>query len=283
MIQMLIKQQEERGHEQRRWRDLRHIYLKNLQRELDIGREIQAGFLPKELPRLDGWEMAAFFKAAREVAGDFYDAFLLPDGNLVCLVGDVCDKGVGAALFMALFRSLIRATTLNYFDCSREEKSTPVSLNRLQQVITSTNQYITSTHADAKFAALFMGIIDPPSGNLSYLNCGIEPPLLIGSGNKNVPLPANSPVVGVFSDAVFSPTKVVMEKGDNLVIFTDGVTDALDINNNPFGRENILKNIPKGELSPDELLKTCMEGLKQFVGEADQYDDITLLAIKRNI
>ena len=97
--------------EKKRLRDLEQLYLKSLERELDIAREIQLGFLPAELPKVEGWEIAAYFKAAREVAGDFYDAFLLPDGNLVCVMGDVCGKGVGAALFMTLFRSLIRATS----------------------------------------------------------------------------------------------------------------------------------------------------------------------------
>ncbi len=102
--------------EKKNLRDLQVLYLKSLEREFDIAREIQQGFLPSELPKVEGWEIAAYFKAAHEVAGDFYDAFLLPDGNLVCVIGDVCGKGVGAALFMTLFRSLIRATsTTDYF------------------------------------------------------------------------------------------------------------------------------------------------------------------------
>src|SRR4030042_137576 len=83
--------------EKKRLRDLDKLYLKSLERELDIGREIQLGFLPPELPRVEGWEIAAYFKAAREVAGDYYDAFILPEGNLAGLVGGVCGTGVGAA------------------------------------------------------------------------------------------------------------------------------------------------------------------------------------------
>src|SRR5512133_174668 len=98
--------------DKKRLRDLQQLYLKSLEREFDIAREIQQGFLPADLPRLGGWEVAAYFKAAREVAGDFYDAFLLPNGDLACVVGDVCGKGVGAALFMTLFRSFIRATLI---------------------------------------------------------------------------------------------------------------------------------------------------------------------------
>ncbi len=96
--------------EKKHLHDVEQLYLKSLEREFDIARDIQKGFLPSELPTVDGWDIAVCFKAAREVAGDYYDAFLLSNGNLVCVVGDVCDKGVGAALFMTLFRSLIRAS-----------------------------------------------------------------------------------------------------------------------------------------------------------------------------
>src|SRR4030042_5626379 len=97
--------------EKKQLRDLQKLYLKSLERELDIGREIQMGFLPAQLPGMKGWDIAAYFTSAREVAGDYYDAFLLPDGNLICVIGDVCGKGVGAALYMSLFRSLIRTTS----------------------------------------------------------------------------------------------------------------------------------------------------------------------------
>ncbi len=97
--------------EKKRLRDLEQLYLKGMERELEIGREIQKGFLPAELPQVDGWEIAVYFAAAREVAGDFYDAFRLGPEQQICLVvADVCDKGVGAALFMTLFRSLLRFT-----------------------------------------------------------------------------------------------------------------------------------------------------------------------------
>jgi serine phosphatase RsbU (regulator of sigma subunit) len=97
--------------EKKHFRDKEQLYLKSLERELEIGREIQAGFLPRALPQASGWEIAAWLKSAKEVAGDFYDAFYLSSEQTICLViADVCDKGVGAALFMTLFRSLLRFT-----------------------------------------------------------------------------------------------------------------------------------------------------------------------------
>jgi serine phosphatase RsbU (regulator of sigma subunit) len=128
------------------------------------------GFLPPELPCVYGWEIAAYFKAAHEVAGDFYDAFLLPDGNLVFVIGDVCGKGVGAALFMTLFRSLIRATsTTDYFQ-KREDAPALTPAERLLHVIGFTNNYLAETHSSATFATIFIGIVNLQGNKLTYVN-----------------------------------------------------------------------------------------------------------------
>src|SRR5690606_37808542 len=108
-----------------------------------IARGIQAGFLPAELPRADGWELAACFEAARQVGGDFYDAFALEDGRIALVVADVCDKGVGAALFMALFRSLLRAGAERTLD------GADALAAQLPALLASTNHYISRTHDGA--------------------------------------------------------------------------------------------------------------------------------------
>ena len=107
----LLKARIQSSLEKKHLRDLQNNYLKSLEREMNTARNIQKEFLPERLPEVEGWEIASYFKAAREVAGDFYDAFLLPDGTLTFLVADVCGKGLGAALYMTLFRSLIRAAS----------------------------------------------------------------------------------------------------------------------------------------------------------------------------
>ena len=156
--------------EKKNLRDQEQLYLKGLERELEIGREIQMGFLPEELPQADGWEIAAYLKAAREVAGDFYDAFMLPDGTIGLVVADVCDKGVGAALFMTLFRSLIRAAATT--DGFGESAGSTAEV-RLQHTIELTNNYIAETHGSTgMFATVFFGILDPRSGLLTYINGG---------------------------------------------------------------------------------------------------------------
>lgn len=267
--------------EKKRLRDLQQLYLQSLERELDIAREIQLGFLPSELPRPDGWEIAAYFKAAREVAGDFYDAFLLPDGNLVFVVGDVCGKGVGAALFMTLFRSLIRATsTTDYF---RDEKAVPMLTHaeRLEHVIAFTNQYLAETHSSATFATIFIGCLDLQNCRLTYLNCGNEPPVLLGRGGAITALQPTGPIVGVIPEATFAAREITVEREELLLAFTDGIPDALNVANEFFGRERLLELLNGANPSPVSLLKEIERNLHEFIGVAEQFDDITLMALKR--
>jgi phosphoserine phosphatase RsbU/P len=268
--------------EKKRLRDLEQLYLKSLQREMEIAREIQLGFLPAELPQVAGWEIAAYFKAARDVAGDFYDAFLLPDGYLACVIGDVCGKGVGAALFMTLFRSLIRATATS--DIARGEKDmaalTPAE--RLRHVISFTNNYLVEIHGSANmFATIFIGLFDLQTSALSYINAGNERPLLRGKSGTVTALGPTGPVVGVIPDAAFAVQVIVLDRHDLLLAFTDGIPDACNSANGSFGRECLLELLKENATTPARLLARIDERLRQFSGTADQFDDITALAIQR--
>jgi serine phosphatase RsbU (regulator of sigma subunit) len=268
--------------EKKRLRDLQQLYLKSLERELDIAREIQLGFLPAELPRVPGWEIAAYFKAAREVAGDFYDAFLLPAGKLICIVGDVCDKGVGAALFMTLFRSLIRAAATSDVWRSREEATALTPAERLRRIISFTNNYLVDTHGDANmYATVFIGLFDLHTGSLSYINCGNEAPFLLSRQATVTALKPTGPVVGVIPDALFTVEEMALEKDDLLLAFTDGIPDARNSEDVLFGRERLLEVLKRGEANPAALLKEIEEQLRQFTGTTEQFDDITVLAVKK--
>jgi phosphoserine phosphatase RsbU/P len=268
--------------EKKHLRDLQTLYLKGLERELDIARQIQMDFLPSELPKIDNWEIAAYFKAAHEVAGDYYDAFLLPDGNLVCVIGDVCDKGVGAALFMTLFRSLIRATSTSDISCSGKDMKVLTPAERLQHVISFTNNYLNETHADANmFSTIFIGIINFQDNLLSYINCGNESPLLLRNGGVITTLKPTGPVVGVIPEAVFTVKEIMMEKNDLLLAYTDGIPDALNVHNESFSTARLVAALENCDLLPTALLHHIQTRLIQFTGAADQFDDITLIAIKR--
>ncbi|MDX2499798.1 MAG: SpoIIE family protein phosphatase, partial [Deltaproteobacteria bacterium] len=172
-------------------------YSQKLNNELEKGRHMQINFLPDKLIQPPGWETAAYFKPARQVAGDFYDLFQIPGGSIGFVVADVCDKGVGAALFMALFRSLIRIfsgqTSMNglALTCSdalleqMDEYENNPSVNpdhvTALKAISLTNNYIALNHGElAMFATLFFGIIDPDSGAVSYISGGHEPLFIVG-------------------------------------------------------------------------------------------------------
>lgn len=268
--------------EKKQLRDLQKLYIKSLEREFEIAREIQKGFLPDKLPKVAGWEIAAYFKAAREVAGDFYDAFQLPDGNILFLVGDVCGKGVGAALFMTLFRSLIRVTaTTGFLLCENDQKilSSP---ELLQQIISFTNNYVADTHANADmFATVFIGLIDVNNGRLTYINCGNEPPILLRDCQATFDLPSTGPVIGVIPDAIYNVKEIVLQQNDCLIAFTDGIPDAINENGESF-RDSQMKQFNEiAHQSPDEFVKNIELAVTNFMGKADQFDDITLMVIKK--
>jgi len=259
-------------------RDQEEAYLRALERELEIGRDIQMSFLPSELPVIDGWEVEASLKAAREVAGDFYDVFTLGSDENICLViGDVCDKGVGAALFMTLFRSLLRFTmgATNGFG----ERS---PAGRLKYAVTLTNNYIADTHGDTgMFATIFFGLLDVEKGVLTYINAGHEPPVILGlDGTRNL-LGRTGMSVGVIPDGEFQVEQVLMKPGDLFFGFTDGVPEMNDPFGNFFGKERLLRLLGNGNKSAFEVIAEINEKLIDHVGDGNQFDDITMMAVRR--
>jgi serine phosphatase RsbU (regulator of sigma subunit) len=256
--------------EKKRLHDLEQLYLKGLERELDIAREIQQGFLPAELPHVDGWGLAAHFQAAREVAGDFYDAFMLADGRLVFFVGDVCGKGVGAALFMTLFRSLIRITAnQDYFEHTENAGTSFFTAEHLQHALMLTNNYIAETHhASGMFATLFFGILDPHSGRLMYINGGHEPPLIVRSGNVRESLRKTGPAVGAIPGCHFDVQIVQLDPGEMFFAFTDGAPEAKDPRGEFFGHERLLQILRQCDSSSHELVGTIEAELHGYMDGA---------------
>jgi serine phosphatase RsbU (regulator of sigma subunit) len=277
---ILLKARIDASLEKKHLRDAEQLYLRSLEREFEIAHEIQMDFLPAELPRLPGWDIAAYFKAARIVAGDFYDVFELLDGKVGLVIADVCDKGVGAALFMTLFRSLIRASaTTDYFTGSADSGEDLVH-TRLRHAITLTNNYIAETHGEkGMFATIFFGILDPHSGKIAYINCGHEPPLIFNRLQVFTALDKTGPAVGILTDASFRVAEAELLEGDLFLAFTDGVPDTENKHAQEFGRKWIT------EVSPDQSATSVLHHveteLHKHMAGADQFDDITLLAVRR--
>ena len=262
---------------------------RGLERELEIGREIQFSFLPDELPQPPGWEVAARFLPARQVSGDLYDVFSLQgDRKIGLVIADVCDKGVGAALYMALFRSLIRATSnLDYFAdrLNGSSPSAPFSdTANLKNAVVLTNNYIARTHEHANmFATLFFGILDPATGALTYINGGHEPPLIFGAGGVKAQLPRTGMAVGLTPDASFGIADARLEPGDMLLAFTDGVVDAQNSANESFSREKLISLLTVPAPSAAALIDRIETSVREHIANADQFDDITMLAVHRSV
>lgn len=257
------------------------LYRKALEREFEIGREIQAGFLPATLPQFEGWEIAAVLRPAREVAGDFYDVFELPNGMLGLVIADVCDKGLGAALFMTLFRSLLRAASnLDFFAREKApEGNTPAA--RLKNAIALTNNYIAETHGDiSMFATIFFGILDTRTGKLTYINGGHLPPLLLGRLGLKENLGVTGPAVGAIRDMEYTTREVMLAQDEVFFAYTDGLTDTPNPAGEYFNLETIINTITRGG-SPGSILAQIQEQITTFAGGTKQIDDITMLAVRR--
>ncbi len=247
-----------------------------LERELEIGRIIQSSFLPGRLPTSPGWEIAGFFKSARQVAGDFYDIFELEEsGRIALVIGDVCDKGVGAALFMTLFRSLIRSNMQSI------ERGGSDASTILEDSISRTNDYIAAAHGHTSmFATIFAAVLEPGTGSVHYVGAGHESPFIIDAHGEITSLESTGPAVGLFPKALFPTSEAHLEQGETLFAYTDGVVDAKSPGGDAFGLDRPLPLLRErsGDCSlPEEI---CHR-LADFIGEASQFDDITMFAVKR--
>lgn len=249
--------------------------------ELRIGQEIQAGFLPEALPVRAGWELAARFRPAGVVAGDFYDAFELDGAARIGLVvGDVCDKGVGAALFMALVRSLLRhtATQLDRLDIAHTASAEALVLRSA----VATNDYLIANHLrQGYFATLFFAVLDPVTGSLVYANCGHNPPVLRrANGVRRLLLPTG-PALGLMPNSTFDAAQTRLESGDLLFAYTDGVPDAKDIDGRLLSRDVMYDLVAGHRAGTDDLLDLVERTIRVHVGGAEQSDDIVMIALRR--
>ena len=264
--------------------------------ELRIGRKIQAGFLPENLPEVPGYEIAGHFQAARDVAGDFFDAFYIPSiDRLALVIGDVCDKGVGAALFMSLFRSLIRATAQSRtfmtwaVESHPDEADAPSGLDSGQLVgetlantIALTNNYVATTHGKTSmFASVFLGLLDPKSGSIDYINAGHEEAYIVGRGGLKHALQPTGPVVGIFAGANHNIEAAILEPGETILLYTDGVPEATSDTGEQFSDQRLRSMLQSWDGTAEQLLQLIVNSVSEFTQGAHQHDDITMLASHR--
>ncbi len=268
----------------------RQEVLAKIEHDVQVARQIQRDFLPDILPQPDGWEIEAFFQPAREVAGDFYDAYQLDGNKIGFVIADVCDKGVGAALFMALSRSLIRAFSwINNHDLAQMNNSyeSQKILDCIEvglDPIGLTNNYIAKIHTNMNmFVTLFFGVLDPANGELTYINAGHNPPVLFdATGRVKARLPLTGPAVGMLPDITYTSRKLSVESGDTLFLFTDGVPESHNPAGKLFTEKRMLELLAEPAPSTKALINRIILQLNDFMAGSNPFDDITMLAIRNN-
>ena len=239
--------------------------------ELEFASRIQASFLPNEVPILPGWELAVTLLPARNMSGDYFDFIPLGEDKIGILIADVVDKGLGAALYMALSRTLIRTYALEF---------------ELQPdlVFFSTNERILQDARANLFVTAFYGILDVKTGRLAYCNAGHNPPFLMRKreGGRVEALTATGMPIGVDVDAFWRQEEVQIERGDVLLLYTDGIPDAQDSEGEHFKDMRLIEIAQENmDTSAGQIQRSVLESIQEFVGAAAQFDDITLLVVMR--
>lgn len=265
-----------------------------LETDIEKGQKLQRNFLPSPILTVPNWEICATFEPAKKVAGDFYDVFPLPNGSIGLVIADVCDKGVGAAMFMGLFRSFIRLFSggTNFQFCDREATDRTAGMElefdlyqrQALQAIEITNNYISEEHGETgMFATMFFGVLNPETGLLTYINGGHESPLIINASGIKTALKSTGPAVGMMPNMKFKIQQVQLEPGDILFGYTDGLTDARSPNKEFFTEKRVLSLLNQPYSSASELLERMKTDVFTHIDCAAQFDDITLLAVRRKI
>ncbi len=242
--------------------------LEHERAELRIAADIQRTFLPRTIPDVPGFSLAAMSIPAREVGGDFYDFIRLDERRLGLVIADVAGKGIPAALFMALSRSVVRAMALTDLDIG-------ISIGE-------SNELICADAVSGMFVTLFYGMLDHETHLLSYVNAGHNPPLHFhaeGAGITTL-LPTGI-VLGVEPDEKYSVGAIRLNSGDLLILYTDGVTEAINSAKEQFGEERLCDIIrTHAGSTPEELLAVILGEIVSFCENMPQFDDITLVILK---
>ncbi len=247
-----------------------------IERELQVAYEVQSSLLPAATPNIDGWEFAALWHPARVVGGDYYDFVPIQLGKdskasagVGVIIGDVTDKGMPAALFMALTRSTVRASLI--------PGRSPV------ECITRANALITADSPNGMFVSLFYAQIDPASGELTYVNAGHNPPLHYRAAQGDlVELTRTGIVLGIEGEFQFEQRTAILSQGDFVLLYTDGVSEATDAQSNEFGVERMTQIILDYRDHPvGEIIAAVKTDLDTFAKGVPQFDDITMVAFKR--
>jgi sigma-B regulation protein RsbU (phosphoserine phosphatase) len=249
-----------------------HDQLISIQQDLNTAREIQQSIIPKVFPAFPGltsFDVYGSMVAAKEVGGDFFDFFLIDSNRLGFVIGDVSGKGIPAAIFMAISRTLIRAVGIKGVSAS--------------ECLSLVNNLLCKDNVSSMFVTVFYGILNISTGEVDYVNAGHNPPYVISdSGVKAVEMTGGM-VLGVFDDMIYKSKTFRLNPGERLFLYTDGVTEANDINTNLFGEQRLEEFLAQHVNSPlPEIVKNAFNEVNTFASGVPQFDDVTMLTILYN-
>jgi sigma-B regulation protein RsbU (phosphoserine phosphatase) len=249
-----------------------HDQLVSIQQDLNTAREIQQSILPKVFPAFPGitsFDVYGSMVAAKEVGGDFFDFFLIDSNHLGFVIGDVSGKGVPAAIFMAISRTLIRAVGIKGVSAS--------------ECLGLVNSLLCKDNISSMFVTVFYGILNISTGEIEYVNAGHNPPYIVSpSGTKPVEMTGGM-VLGVFDDMTFKSKTFRLNPGERLFLYTDGVTEANNADLALYGEErleNFLKS--RSDIPIQELVKEAFTEVNTFASGVPQFDDVTILTVLYN-
>ncbi len=243
------------------------IEKERLERELQVAADIQLSILPDELPQVDEFDFGARILPARQVGGDFYDVFHVKENRIGVLIGDVADKGVPSALFMARAHALIMAAA-----------DTGAPANEVMQLV---NRHITRLQKSTQFVTVLYGILDLNTREFNYARAGHEPPLILNPDGSVERIPHSSGMaLGLWETIALDARTITLPPGSTLLLFTDGLTDCRDPKGEPFGLERIKKTLGKlSNINAQQVCDELLDTLRNYENGSKQDDDVTLVAI----
>ena len=251
------------------WREAEssRVRLAAIENELDVASKMQQSILPTEFPSTDSYEVFGNMEPAREVGGDFFDIFNLENGRVGLAIADVSGKGVPAALFMMASRTLL--------------KGSAIGLNDPGKVLQEVNDLLYDDNDAMMFVTVFYAVYDPETKTLTYANGGHNLPVIVHPNGENTVIPStNGIALGILPGGEYEQNSITCEPGDTVVLYTDGVTEAINVRAEEFGMERLQGIFLSAPGDCRSAVQSVFDTVSEFAGDAPQFDDITCLALR---
>jgi sigma-B regulation protein RsbU (phosphoserine phosphatase) len=248
------------------------LYMESLEKqrleeELEVARKIQINLLPRQLPTHQNFEFAAFSHPSRQVGGDYYDFIRLSDGTMGIVIADVSGKGVPAALLMARVQAILQ---------TQEKRGLPIP-----EMLSQLNEFLVTSSSSDRYVTMFYGELDPASGALCFANAGHNHPFVVGVDGAVQFLEKGGLILGAFSGSAYETSSIELKKDEILVMYTDGISEAMDLRDKEFGENRIIDVVKEARLQTAQFIcGHIIKSVRQYSSGAEEIDDMTLVVIK---